>query len=346
VRTNSLYLIGLIALAVAPLHAQQYWVTTPPDCSSLGTTFGQAVAIKNAAGIATIGYSCSVTGTFVWLAAGGMWGTTIRVAAPASAPVGVDYTFYDKSGQNQSLDSTINNDSSSLASGNDVNFALFANQPAEVELLGLTSDAGTGYSTTAEGSVYATFYCPDATTCANVLPQLLYSALPTDPWSLSVPIAWDDSLSYEWSAEGIDDGSTNVVSFVVYNEETNAATYNIYVYDSDGNLAAQGTTPSIPGFNSVTEQAGTYADLLSNVVSPSLPSGIFKILIDGGSSLSAVEVLQINGTSATTLQVAYDTAPNLTTSSRPVQRQSVKRLRAASTPKTVFHGLPKQNRLR
>jgi hypothetical protein len=312
------------------------------------------VAIKNASGIATIGYSCYVSGTFVWLAAGGTWSTTIRVAAPASAPVGVDYTFYDKSGQNQSLDSTINNDSSTLGSGNDVNFALFANQPAEVELLGLTGDAGTGYSTTAEGSVYATFYCPDATTCSNVLPQLLYSALPTYDWSLSVPIAWDiGGVSAQWSADGIDDSSTNadpltrrVVSFVVYNEETDAATFNIYVYDSDGNLAAQGTTPSIPGFNSVTGQAGTYADLLSNVVSPSLPSGIFKILFDGGSSLSAVEVLQINGPSATTLQVAYDSAPNLATSTRPVQRQSVKRLRAESTPKTVFHGLPKHNRLR
>jgi hypothetical protein len=303
------------------------------------------VAIKNASG-ATIGYSCSVTGTFVWLAAGGEWGTTIRVAAPASAPIGVDYTFYDLSGNSQSLDSTINNDSSTLASGSELDFALSANQPAEVELLGLTSDAATGYSTTASGSVYATFYCPDATTCSNVLPQLLYSALPTEPWSLSVPIAWDDALSYQWSAEGIDDGSTNVVSFVVYNEETNAATYNIYVYDSDGNLAAQGTTPSIPGFNSVSGEAGTYAQLLSNVVSPSLPSGIFKILFDGGSALSAVEVLQITGTSATTLQVASDSAPNLTTSTTPVRRQSVKRLRAASTPKTIFPGLPKQNRSR
>ena len=344
-RTKSLYLIGLIALAVAPLHGQTYWAATPPDCSSLGTTFGKAVAIKNAAGIATIGYSCSVTGTFVWLAAGGTWGTTIRVAAPASGNIGVDYTFYDVSGHDESLDSTINNDSSTLGSGNDLNFALFANQPAEVELLGLTSGAP-DYGATAEGSVYATFYCPDAATCSNVLPQLLYSALPTYDWSLSVPIAWDDSLSYQWSAEGIDDGSTNVVSFVVYNETSDATTYNIYVYDSDGDLAAQGTTPSIPGFNSVTEQAGTYADLLSNVVSPSLPSGIFKILIDGGSSLSAVEVLQINGPSATTLQVAYDSAPNLTTSTRPVQRQSVKRLRAASTPRAVFPGLPKQNRLR
>ncbi len=343
-RTKSLHLIGLIALSVAALHGQTYWVASPPDCSSLGTTFGQYVKITNASG-ATIGYSCSVTGTFVWLAAGGMWGTVIRAAAPASANVGVDYTFYDVSGNNQSLDSTINNDSSTLASGNELDFALSANQPAEVELLGLTSDAGTGYSNTAEGSVYATFYCPDAATCSNVLPQLLYSALPAYPWSLSVPIAWDDSLSYQWSAEGIDDGSTNVVSFVVYNENTNAATYNIYVYDSNGNLAAQGTTPSIPGFNSVTGEAGTYAQLLSNVVSPSLPSGIFKILFDGGSALSAVEVLQINGTSATTLQVASDSAPGSTASARTARRQSVKRLHA-TTLKTVFSGLPKQDRLR
>ena len=85
-----------------------------------------------------------------------------------------------------------------------MNFALSANQPAEVALLGATSGAP-NYSATATGSVYAVFYCPDAATCANVLPQLLYSALPTTPWSLSAPISWDTELWTQWSAEGIDD---------------------------------------------------------------------------------------------------------------------------------------------
>ena len=103
----------------------------------------------------------------------------------------------------------------------DVNFALFANQPAEIDLLGATRNAP-NYGTTATGSVYAMFYCPDAATCSNVLPQLIYSALPTYPWSLSVPIAWDNSVWTQWSAVGIDDGGTHRVSLVIYNEDTDS----------------------------------------------------------------------------------------------------------------------------
>lgn len=334
---KSLCLIGLFALAVATMQAQpingaQYWSTTQPDCSSLNNE--TPVAITNADNV-TIGYSCYVSGTFVWLAAGGEWGTTIRVAAPASAPIGVDYSFYDQSGNpSQSLDSTVNNDPSTLGSGNDVNFALYANQPAEIEVLGFSSDAP-NYGNTADGSVYAVFYCPDATTCSNVLPQLLYSALPSQPWSLSVPISWDDNLSYQWSAVGIDDEVTNVVSFVVYNEDSVANSYTIDVYDSNGNFFGSGTTPVIPPIpSSGNADGGVYANLLAQVVSP-LPSGPFKILIDGGSYLSAVEVLQINGTSATTLQVAFDTAPSASTSVKRA-RTSAKRMRVASTPKKVF----------
>lgn len=331
VQVKSLHLIGLIALAVAPLYGQQYWSTTEPDCSSLGAPFTQAVQPPGVSG-----YSCSVTGTFVWLAAGGPWGTVIRVAAPASNPVGVDYLLYDQTGALQSMDTTINN--GSVSSGNEVDFALYANQPAELEMLGATRNAP-NYGTTATGSVYATFYCPDALTCSNVLPQLIYSALPTYDWSLSVPIAWDDALSNQWSAEGIDDGSTNVVSLVIYNETTLPAQYNIDIYDSNGNPYATYTTPNIAGFNSVTEEAGTYAVLLDSVFS-SLPSGVFKILVDGGSALSAVEVLQINGPSATTLQVAYDTSPS-STSDKTGRRSAAKRLHMHSSNE-VFKGLPKK----
>ena len=313
----------------------------------MGDPFTQAVPITNSSGTTTIGYSCSVTGTFVWLAAGGTWSTVIRVAAPASNAVGVDYLLYDQSGAAPSLDTTINN--GAVASGNEVDFALNANQPAELEMLGATSDAGTNYSNTATGSVYATFYCPDAITCANVLPQLMYSAQPTYPWFLSVPIAWDNSVSYQWSAEGIDDGSTSVVSLVIYNEDSQGAAYNVYVYDSSGNLFGQGTTPVIQsGSNTATGEAGTYAVVLRDLVS-TLPPGIFKILVSG-SSLSAVEVLQITaapgGTAtsrtaaATTLQVAYDTAPGSASSAAAgIKRWSAKRLRV--TPKQMFKTLPK-----
>ena len=329
-----------MALAAAALHGQPvngaaYWSATAPDCSSLA---GESpVAIANSAGT-TVGYSCYVSGTFVWLAAGGGWGASIRVAAPASAAIGVDYTFYDTNGKNLKLDTTFDGGSSPTSS-DDVNFALSANQPAVVELLGATSDAP-NYSATSTGSVYAVIYCPDAATCGNVLPQLLYSALPSSPWSLSVPISWDTSLWTQWSAEGIDDGGAHRVSLVIYNEDIAATSYTVRVYDSAGSLAGTGTTPSIPPLQSLGNgsfgQGGTYGVLLSDVISTPLPPGVFKILVDGGSRYSAVEVLQFNGPSATALQVVYDSAPGSSSSGASVRRTRVRNLRVESTPKPVF----------
>lgn len=347
-RMKSLQLLALIALAAATLHSQPangpvYWSPVnlpPPDCSSLA---GESpVAITNSSGT-TIGYSCYVSGTFVWLAAGGGWGTSIRVAAPASAAIGVDYTFYNTNGNNLKLDTTFGSGSSTTSSTG-VNFALSANQPAEVHLLGATSDAPQ-YSSTSTGSVYAVFYCPDATTCGNVLPQLLYSTLPTTSWSLSVPISWDTELWTQWSAEGIDDGSTHRVSLAIYNEDITATSYTVRVYDSTGSLAGTGTTPLIPPLqplpNGSFGQGGTYGALLSDVISTRLPSGVFKVLVDGGSKYSAVEVLQFDGPSATALQVAYDSAPRSSSSAASVRRANVRSARVASTPKPVFSALEK-----
>ena len=344
---RSLQLFVMTALAATALYSQPtigtaYWspVTAPPDCTSLA---GQSpVAIVNASG-ATIGYSCYVSGTFVWLAAGGGWSSSIRVAAPASAAIGVDYTFYDTTGNSLKLDATFGN-GSSITSGDGVNFALNANQPANVYLLGATSDAPK-YSSQSAGSVYAVVYCPDATTCANVLPQLLYSALPSMPWSLSAPIAWDTSLWTHWSAEGIDDGNASKVSLVIYNEDTTAATYTVRVYDSAGSLAGAGTTPSIPPLQAQTDgslgEGGTYGALLSDLITTPLPSGIFKILIDGGSKYSAVQALQFDGKSATALQVTYDSAPKSILDEASVQRTSTRRSRVESRPRPVFNALAK-----
>jgi hypothetical protein len=341
VRMKSLHLIGLMALAVAAVYGQPtngpvYWSAAKPDCSSLNES---PITIKNTSGT-TIGYSCYVSGAFVWFAAGGVWGTSIRVAAPASAAIGVDYSFYDTNGNNLSLDTT----GSYTESSNKVSFALYANQPAVVDLLGATGNAPS-YNDTATGSVYALFYCPDATTCNNVLPQLIYSALPTYSWSLSVPIAWDDALSTQWSAEGIDDGHVHRVSLVIYNENQTATSYTVRVYNSAGTLVGTGKTPLIPPLQNLGNgsfgEGGTYGVLLSEVISTPLPSGIFKVLVDGGSLFSAVEVLQVNGPSATALQVAYDSAPTSTASPAAVQRSNVRRLRVTSTPKPVFSELPK-----
>jgi len=338
-RVKLLHLIGFMVLAAALMHGQSgpvFWSTTQPDCSILNE---QPIAVPNASG-ATMGYSCYVTGTFLWLAAGGVWGTAIRVAAPASGAIGVGYSFYDKTGNNLSLDTT----GSVTQSSNFVGFSLYANQPAEIDLRGATSNAP-GYGDTATGSVYAAFFCPDAATCSNVLPQLIYSALPTYPWSLSVPIAWDNAVSHQWSAEGIDDGGARRVSLVIYNETNTATTYTVRVYNGAGTLVGTGTTPSIPGFATLADgspgDGGTYGALLSDVVKTPLPPGIFKIIVDGGTVASAVEVLQVSGPSATTLQVAYDTTPAATASATAAEALAIRRLRVESTARHVFRETPR-----
>jgi len=346
VQVKAWHLIGLMAVAVAPVWGQptdgaQYWSVAKPDCSSLNET---AVTIKNDSGV-TVGYSCYVTGTFVWLAAGGMWGTTIRAAAPASGAIGVDYTFYDQSGNDLSIDTTLDNDPSTLGGSNDINFALYANQPAEVQLLGASDDAP-GYNNTATGSVYAIFYCPDAATCSDVLPQLLYSALPSEPWSLSVPITWDGADWTQWSAVGIENGADYRVSLVIYNEDTVAQRFAVQVFDSAGNLYTSGTTPIIPPLRNLGGgqygEGGTYGVLLTDVVGD-LPDDTYKILVDGGSVYSAVEMLQIIGSSATTLQVAYDSAPGASAAARSVHRVSARKLHVGATPKQVFRTLPRHS---
>jgi hypothetical protein len=346
---TKLQLLGVIALAAAALHAQPtngpvYWSTTPPDCSSLSET---PVTITNPAG-GTVGYSCYVAGTFIWLAAGGQWNSAIRVAAPASAPIGVDYTFYDVNGNPLSVDTT----GLFTSSGNDVNFALAPNQPAEIDVSGATSTAP-AYSSTTTGSAYAFFFCPDAITCSNVLPQLIYLAVPSEPWALSVPIAWDVTLNYfygawtQFAAEGVDDGGAHRVSLVIYNEDVTATSFTVDVFNSAGALVGSGQTPLIPPLqNDGNGEGGTYGILLSSIITTPLPSGVFKVLVDGGSIYSAVEVLQFNGQTATTLQTAFDSEPGVSTALRSTaqaRRASIAKSRVESKKWTVFRTAPSHN---
>jgi hypothetical protein len=174
---------------------------------------------------------------------------------------------------------------------------------------------------------------------------LLYSALPGTPWSLSVPIAWDTQVWTQWSAVGIDDGGARRVSLVVSNQDTSAKSYTVRVYNSNGTLAGTGTTPSIPPLRPQSdgslEQGGTFGALLSDVISTPLPSGVFKILVDGGSNFSAVEMLQVNGASATTLQVAFDSAPGSSSSpgAAAARRANIRSARVAAASKPVFSAL-------
>ena len=298
--------LGWAALLVSPMAAQTYWSSVVPNCSSLyfGAT---AVAITNAG--TTVGYSCVMSSTFVWYSAGGGWGSSIRVAAPSTGAIGVQYTFFDNSGNAVNLDYQPSGGSPVLGT-NRYGVALYANQPSSFNLFGLSTNAP-GYSTTATGTVYVTYYCPDAVTCASTNPQLLYSALPTYPWSLSILAAADTNLAYAWSAEGIDDGAANKVALVIYNESTAASTFNVRVFDRTGALVASAATPSIPGLINLGGgnwgEGGTWASptLLRGMI-PNLPAGVFKVLVDGGTTLCAVALLQFNGLSATTLQVSPD----------------------------------------
>ena len=349
---KSLQFFGIVALAAAALHAQPvsgpvYWSSDSNlDCSDVEGP----VTVTNSSG-GTIGYSCYISGVFVWSTAGGEWNSVVRTAAPASNPVGVDLSFYDTNGNAQTLATTTSSgvltgsgtSTGATTNTDDVNFALAVNQPAQVNLLN-ASQGGSGAQQT--GSAYIYMYCPDDVTCVLANAQLIYSALPTEPWSLSVPVSWDGlgSPSTQWSAEAIDDNNQNRVSLVVYNENTNSAQFNVDIYNTAGNLVATGTTPSIAGANSTTYEGGTYGALLRDIpgITKSLPSGTFKILVDGGAdNYSSVEVLQINGQSATTLQVAYDVEPG--TSTAAVARHRTK-MKVARPPKAVhvFPALPQQ----
>jgi len=302
-------LMGLIALTAMGLYAMppttgaQYWSTDPSlNCSAFHALIAEIPLASGGKG-----YACFVSGTFPWLAAGGSWRTSVRIDAPASGGIGVDLGFF-QDGQRFSMD-TISGNGSVPTSSNLVSFALSANQPAEIRLLGASTDAPR-YSNTQTGLVYSVFYCPDANTCATVLPQLLYSFAPIKPWSLSVPIAWDSTFSSfqpkgigpRWSAGGIQD-ATHTISFAICNQSRVETTFTVRVFDGSGSLVGQATTPSIP-------VAGSRGFLLTDVIRTPLPAGILKVTVDGGSSLSSVTFLQFDGDSATSLQVAYDNPPS------------------------------------
>jgi hypothetical protein len=138
------------------------------------------------------------------------------------------------------------------------------------------------------------------------------------------------------------------VSLVIYNEDTTATSYTVRVYDSTGSLAGTGTTPPIPPLQPLSTgsfgEGGTYGALLSDVIPTRLPPGVFKILVDGGSKYSAVEVLQFNGQSATALQVAYDSAPGSSSRAASSERMNIMNIRSArveSATRHVFRALEK-----
>jgi hypothetical protein len=88
-------------------------------------------------------------------------------------------------------------------------------------------------------------------------------------------------------------------------------------------------------------EAGTYGATLRSVIKGGLPSGMFKILIDGGTEYSAVQMFQFTGPSLSSMQVAYDSAPSATAAvAAAVHSAQAKRARTVPTQKRVFAALP------
>lgn len=302
---KSTWLAGLLVFGACVASAQTYWSTDPNlNCGAYGDVNGAPMHLTNG------GYVCYAYGTLPWYASGAGWGSSIRVSAPASAPVAYFLSFADVNGADATLDFIYLGDPK-VYSDISASQALFANQPLEVDVLGLHSQAP-NYGTTANGPVVVLAECPDADTCSQVQAQLIYSALPSQPWSLSAPVVWDWQTSFAWSAVGTDDSKTNTnketknaVSFVIYNLDTattgnTSHTYTINVYDVDGNLDASTITKVVPQF-------GSYADVLTNLL-PDLPSGTFKLQVIGP-AYSAFEALQFHGPSATTLVSSAEIVP-------------------------------------
>jgi hypothetical protein len=335
---KSLWVAGLLVLGACAANAQSYWsANSSLNCGAYyGTdSKGTPLQLGSDAGAGAGGYVCFVYGTLPWYASGAGWGSSIRVSAPPSAPVAFFFDFSDVNGADATLDFTYEGDTT-VYNGTSASQALYANQPLELDILGLHSQAPK-YGTTANGPVVVLAECPDANTCSQVQAQLIYSALPSQPWSLSAPVIFDWQTSFVWSAVGVDDSATNTntstkntVSFVIYNVDTvglASHTYKINVYDSTGKLAGTGTTKSVPLY-------GSYADLLTSVV-PKLPAGSFKVQVVGTTYL-AFEALQFHGPSATTLVAA----PEIVGTAAPATGSSVGGRNRHPSPSALRLALP------
>ncbi len=300
ISAKSAYLAGMLVMAALTANAQTYWSTNAAlNCGSYGTdAAGTPQTVTTPAG--GTGYVCYVYGTLPWYAAGAGWASSIRVAAPATAPVAVFLDFFDVNNVPSTLDFRYRGDST-VTSDVTTSTALFPNQPIEVDLLGLHSQAP-AYGSQAGGPVVVLAYCPDSVTCSQMQAQLIYSALPSNPWSLSAPVVWDAQTWTAWSSVGVDDGSTDQMSFVIYNLANDglAHTYTLKVYDSNGTLQGTATTQTVA-------YLGSYADLLRNVVT-NLPAGVLKVQLVA-SDYAAFEALQFHGATGTTLVSAWENIP-------------------------------------
>jgi len=304
-----LALSAATGFALPPTTGAQWWSTDPNlNCSAYRSLIYEVPLASGGKG-----YACGVTGTFVWFAAGGSLGSSIRMAAPASGAVGVQYLFFDEDGNRISLDTIAG---AAQTSSDSLSLVMSANQPSEVRLLGASNDAPL-YQRTQTGSAFGVLLCSSSATCATVDPQLLYSSMSAPGWSLSVPIAWDSTfsplqpvgLSTRWSAVGIND-TNHLISFAIYNQSPAATTYSVRVYDANGSVAAESVTPLIPSSGGSDGAGATRGFLLTDIIGTTLPQGLLKVTIEGD-GLSSALFLQFSGSSVTSLPTFPEFIPGI-----------------------------------
>src|SRR3954471_15591240 len=95
-----LALSAATGFALPPTTGAQWWSTDP----NLNCTAYRSLIYEVTLASGGKGYACGVTGTFVWFAAGDSLGSSLRMAAPASGAVRIQYLFFDEDGNRISLD--------------------------------------------------------------------------------------------------------------------------------------------------------------------------------------------------------------------------------------------------
>ena len=309
-RFKFVLLTGLLVLGASCLMGQTGPWVNPGTSSSPSSC---APFHDQSAG--TTAYYCYYGGNFPWYAAGASWTTVLRIAAPASGAIQVKYDFYQQNADG-SIDPAqldyVQFGATSLEQSSEVVFDLAPNTPSELTLLGKSSESPR-YTTSATGSVHVEVRCPDKATCAAVMPQLIYSALPGVPWYLSGALSSDISLptqpdSTVWSAVGVNDPQpknsdipNQQISFVILNDSGIDQQYTVSVYDKTGALI---------GSKVVSVKDGRNLGLgLTIGFIPNLPVGLLKLRVAGVvSPTSGVDgprfqftALQFKGAAATAL---------------------------------------------
>ena len=291
-RSKFVLLAGLLVLGTSSAIGQA-WVNPGtsggPDC---GPFQDQWVGASS--------WYCYYEGTFPWFDAGGGWITVLRVAAPSSAAVHVKYDFFQLN--NGSVDPValdMTRSGNALQADSSYAFDLSPNQPAEVTLMSKHNDNG---PSEASGSVHVEIDCPNQATCFQIMPQLIYTHLPTFHWFLSGALSPNVSLptapdSQIWAFTGIsypqsDSSKNQIMSFAIFNDSGADQTYTVVAYDETGTKAGQNTTPTVVAGQS-------FADTLNHFI-PGLPNGLLKVLVTG-TGTSVFTALQFNGPAATAL---------------------------------------------